>query len=686
MQRNLILGGLYRFTLIFIIIQVLVLKTFSQVILTGKVLDQTMRTPLAYVNIGLKNTAIGTISNPDGTFSIRIPEKHRKDTVLFSALGYGKKIIPIRFLNTGKSQTILLAERSILLSDVVVSAKKEKNKVYQLGNRDVSGGVLETDTLYAGYATSLLIEPTDDATKQGLEFPVYLEKAKLRILRNNLPAFKFRLRINEVDSATGKPGGDILQENLVVESTMRKGWLEFDLSHLQLVMTRPFFVTFEQILDKQDRTVIADGYREFMRAHPDKLVIDTIEFEGKKEPHLMIKGGGIDLPGTFIAISSKDWAAKEYTCYTRQTSFAEWMKVRGIVTAMVSVSNQPVVKKEQVKPCSSSDAVCKATKLVTEFMLETGTNGMQVCVSQNNELKWTGAWGYADVESKTNVTPQTKFRINSISKSLTSLALIKLASEGRLDLDAPIQNYLPEFPLKKYAITARQLAGHLAGIRDYHENDLSDLIRTEHYTNAIEALRIFKEDSLSFEPDTRFQYSTYGWNLLGALIEKLSNKHYLTYMEETIFTPLRMESTVGDDVTKKINNRSTFYDLTGVPNDLGDLSYKFAGGGLLSTTEDLVKFGNALLNERSLAAKERAVLFQSQKTKAGTETGYGLGWYTGVDRNGHRIWYHAGDMLSSSSWLVIYPDKNLVIALLANSQHAAAFDIYEIGELFYGNN
>jgi len=662
------------------------ISTFSQSTISGMILNQNDGSPIPYANIGIVRSSVGTISNIDGTFSIRIPEKLKRDTLLFSALGYGKKVIPIRFLNSDKPNTIVLPEQPSLLNDVVISAKREKNKVYQMGNKDVSGGVLETDTLYAGYSTALLIESSEELVKQGFEFPVYLEQARLRILRNNLPSFKFRVRLNEVDPITGQPGADLLRENVVVESTMRKGWLEFDLSNLRILITKPFFVTFEQILDKYDRTVIADGYREFMQVHPDRLVIDTIEFEGKKEPHLMIKRGGIDLPGTFIAISSKDWAAKRYTAYTRQTSFAEWVKVRGIVTAMVSVSNQPVTRREQPKPCSNTDPVCKATKLVETFIDETGVNGMQVCVSKNGETKWLGLFGDSNSQAQTPVSAQTKFRINSISKSVTSLALIKLVSEGKLDLDAPIQNYLPEFPTKKCPITARQLAGHLAGIRDYQEENLNDLIRTEHYNSSIDALNIFKDDALLFEPGSRFQYSSYGWNLLGSLIEKITGNPYLDYMNESVFGPIGMSSTMGDDATLIIPNRSTFYDLTGHPNDLGDISYKYASGGLLSTAEDLVKFGNQILNEKNVSSKERDILFQSQKTTDGKATGYGLGWYTGVDRNGHRIWYHAGDSFSSSSWLVIYPDRNLVIALLANTQHAAAFDIYEIGELFIGND
>ncbi|MCW5909969.1 MAG: serine hydrolase [Cyclobacteriaceae bacterium] len=677
----------HRFIFVFLVLHVGCLHAFSQpVIISGKLLNGKTKAPIPYANIGIMRSNAGTISNPDGTFSLRIPEKLKKDTLLVSALGFGKKPIPIQFLLVNQSPVILLHEQPTMLSDVSITAKREKNKIYQLGNRDVSGGVLETDTLYAGYATALLIESTAESKKQGLEFPVYVEKARLRILRNNLPSFKFRVRLNEVDSVSGHPGADMLRESVVMESTMRKGWLEFDLTSFKMLITKPFFATFEQILDKNDRTAIADGYREFIRAHPDRIKIDTIEFEGKKEPHMTIKRGGIDLPGTFIAVSSKEWAAKKYTCYTRQTSFAEWVKVRGIVTATVSVSNQPVTTKEKVTPCAKSDAVCNAQKVCENFMDETGVNGMQICVSRDGVVKWSGVFGYANVETQTPVTAQTKFRINSISKSLTSLALIRLMAERKFDPDAPVQKYVPEFPEKKYPVTARQLAGHVAGIRDYHENDLSDLIRTEHYASSIDALKIFSEDSLLFEPGTRFHYSSFGWNLLGALIEKISGKHYLTYMTETVFEPFGMQATIGDDATKEIPDRSTFYDLTGQPNDLGDISYKYAGGGLLSTAEDLVKFGNEILNGKSLTPKQREALFQSQKTKDGKDTGYGLGWYTGIDRNGHRIWYHAGDSFSSSSWLVIYPDDNLVVALVANSQHAAAFDIYEIGELFYRNN
>ena len=266
---------------------------------------------------------------------------------------------------------------------------------------------------------------------------------------------------------------------------------------------------------------------------------------------------------------------------------------------------------------------------------------------------------------------------------MTSAALIQLVSENKLDLDAPIQKYVSSFPAKKYPFTTRQLAGHLAGIRDYNEKDLNDLVRQEHYENATQAIKIFADDSLLFKPGTQFHYSTFGWNLIGAVIEGASGKSYLDYMQESIWKPMGMLNIGGDDNTKSIPARSKFYDANGNENEYGDFSYKYSGGGLLSTAEDLVKFGNELLHGNTLDRKLIKTLFETQFTSSNKATGYGLGWYVGKDKNDHRIWYHAGDMLSSSSYLIIYPDDDIVIAFLANSQEGTLFDVQKIGSLFY---
>lgn len=308
---------------------------FGQIIIEGKILDKNTRRPISYANLGVVNSNVGTISNPDGSFSIIIPQRLRDDTLTFSALGFSKRAIAVSDLNQRERNTIFLDERPILLETITINERRGKSRTFELGNAAFRGGVIETDTTYAGRAVALLIENREPFFQKDLQFPVYFEKARLRIFKNNLDSFKFRIRLNEIDSVTGQPGSDLLQQSIVVESTMRKGWLEFDLTSLGLQINGPFFITFEQILDLIDRIAITEGYRKFMTEHPEQVVIDTVESDGEKTIRKRFKGSGIDLPGTFIAIATSQFASENYSCFVRETSMGEWKKVRGIVTATV---------------------------------------------------------------------------------------------------------------------------------------------------------------------------------------------------------------------------------------------------------------------------------------------------------------------------------------------------------------
>lgn len=663
---------------LFVLIFIAVAKDcHSQIIIAGKVHTSNTNKPVAFANIGIVGSAIGSISNEDGSFSLPISSKNLKDSLTFSALGFGKRKVPIAYFLNGRTKTILLNEKTYTLNEVIIHERKEKNKVFKLGNLSHQGGVLETDTTYSGRSMALLIDP---ASHNDLQFPVYIQKASLRILRNNLPSFRLRIRLNYVDSLTGEPGEDILKKSIVVKSFIRSGWVDFDLSDLHQLIDGPFFITFEQIVDLDDRTRIANGYRHYIQDHPDKLKIDTIVFNGKKEVVRTLKSG-IDLPGTFIAISKSE----NKICYVRETSFDTWKKVRGIVTAYATLSNQALGNNISTDSYKCKSPSCKIKEICQDFLDETGMNGMQLAVVKDGVQKVSINLGFADISNQRLVTSDTRFRINSVSKSMTAAALIKLAEDGMIDLDAPVQKYLGDFPNIKDHFTVRQLAGHLAGIRHYNENDLSDFVRLKHYATSTEALEIIKNDTLLFKPNTKFHYSTFGWTIIGAVIEAVSHEKYGSFMEQTIFKPLHLNNSCLDDIEKSIQNRSKFYDAAGNENDYGDWSYKYAGGGLLSTAEDLVKFGNELLNGKYFDRRWKTALFESQKVD-NKNTGYGLGWYVGVDKNGNRIWHHAGDSFSSSSHLIIYPDHNLILSFLGNSQVGAAFDWQKIADIILANN
>jgi len=311
---------------------------YSQTLIRGRVFSQTDRNPIAYVNIGVINTTVGTISNEDGSFSLQIPDRHKTDTLLFSAIGFERKNISIQSLLAAEL-VIPLEEQVTQLKEITVASVKEKNKHFELGNGNYRGGTLETDTTYAGACMALLIENKNPYDKD-ISFPIYLEAARIRIYRNNLPSFKLRIRVYSVDSLTQQPDKDLLHKSVVAESTMKNGWLEFDLSTYKFIVNGPFFIAFERILTSTDRAAIATGYRDFKKNNPDDIKIDTVLFEGNKVVREVFKRGGIDLPGTFIGIASTDSARQQYTCYTRGTSFDKWEKVRGILSATVMLSNQ----------------------------------------------------------------------------------------------------------------------------------------------------------------------------------------------------------------------------------------------------------------------------------------------------------------------------------------------------------
>jgi len=221
--------------------------------------------------------------------------------------------------------------------------------------------------------------------------------------------------------------------------------------------------------------------------------------------------------------------------------------------------------------------------------LATRIPGVQVAVAVSGKLVWSEGFGYADAERKRPVTRETQFRIGSVSKPLTAAAVALLYQQGKLDLDAPVQRYVPSFPDKGYPITTRQLAGHLAGIRHYKDREF---FLNRRFATVLDGLTIFQDDSLLFPPGTRFSYSSYAWNLISAVVEGASGDDFLHYMSAHVLRPLGLAHTAPDRTDSLIPGRTQPYD-----RDSGgsyriapavDNSYKWAGGGFVSTAEDLV--------------------------------------------------------------------------------------------------
>jgi CubicO group peptidase (beta-lactamase class C family) len=252
------------------------------------------------------------------------------------------------------------------------------------------------------------------------------------------------------------------------------------------------------------------------------------------------------------------------------------------------------------------------------------------------------------------------------------MALGQLYEDGKLDLDAPIQAYLPKSPEKEATITTRMLAGHLGGIRHYKNYD--EFLSPAPYAAVSDALEIFKNDPVKVRPGTEYSYSTYGYSLISAVIESATNQDFLSYMTENVFGPIGMTHTVADHVVPIISNRSRFYRLQDgqlVNTPWVDNSNKWAGGGFLSTSEDLVRFGSAHLSDQFLHPETIKMMWTSQHTASGEETGYGIGWKIRIDDQGRIVVGHTGGSIGGTTNLRIYPKKELIIAVISNTSDAA---------------
>ena len=202
-----------------------------------------------------------------------------------------------------------------------------------------------------------------------------------------------------------------------------------------------------------------------------------------------------------------------------------------------------------------AEAIAKARELAADLVTKQGIPGLSVAVARRGTVIWSEGFGLADVESGVPVTSQTCFRAGSVSKVLTAAGVARLVEEGKLDLDAPIQRYVPGFPKKQWPITTRQLAAHTAGIRHYGDVEALRLKGAPHFASIREGLTLFQDDPLLSEPGTNYSYSSYGWTAVSAVIEGASGQEFLSFMSDAVFEPLGLRSIVPNHVDAIVPGR-----------------------------------------------------------------------------------------------------------------------------------
>jgi CubicO group peptidase (beta-lactamase class C family) len=280
---------------------------------------------------------------------------------------------------------------------------------------------------------------------------------------------------------------------------------------------------------------------------------------------------------------------------------------------------------------------------------------------------WVKGFGYADLENKVPAKPESAYRLASITKPFTSAAIMQLVEKGKIKLDAEIQAYVSYYPKQQWPVTVRQLLAHTGG-GQYGSGLGPEYVSTRDVVGRI------SQNKLTFEPDTKYEYTTSGYNLLGAAIEEVSGKSFGDYLRENIFLPLEMNDTRMNSERDLIPNRVRTYERVNGQIRVAqfvDVSTRFGGGGLIGTIPDLLKWARGVDAGKVLSKEYLDQMYTHHGLKNGRYAAldYVLGWWN-LALNGQWSPWHGGAQIGTSTLFYRCPSKNMAIAFAVNTHDA----------------
>jgi CubicO group peptidase (beta-lactamase class C family) len=310
----------------------------------------------------------------------------------------------------------------------------------------------------------------------------------------------------------------------------------------------------------------------------------------------------------------------------------------------------------------------ESRRLARALTVDGNLPGLSVAVAVDGAVVWAEGFGWSDVESRTPLTPLTRFRLGALSKPLTAVAAALLHDRGRLDLDAPVQRYVPAYPPKQWTITTRQLMGDVAGVHRIR-GDNNDAMPVGHCERIDEAVAMLADEPLLFEPGTQHRYSIWGWVLVSAAVQGAAGEPFARFMVRQVFEPLDM-------------TRTSVAETDGLADVAHhgrrpDYSCVAGGGAFLSTPTDLVRLGSAMLKPGQLKAETIAAFQTPTRLASGSSTSYALGWtVSSVQLTGApvRMVSHRGSPAGGTVSLLTFPALGLAVAAAANVTDASGVD------------
>lgn len=306
-----------------------------------------------------------------------------------------------------------------------------------------------------------------------------------------------------------------------------------------------------------------------------------------------------------------------------------------------------------------------------KFVREAPAAGLSIAVAHADELVYGKGFGFADLENQVPATPETLFRIGSITKSFTAAAILQLVEQERLRLSNTLGEVLPEYPEPGRAITIRQLLNHTSGIPsftsfpDYATKKREDLDREE-------MLEWFATKPLEFEPGTEFRYSNSGYYVLGLVIERVSGQSYEDYLKDHVLAPARLSATRYDWPEPIVPHRARGYSRAGDTfqhADFVSMSVPYAAGALASTALDLVRWMRALSTGAVISEASFTLMTSEAELGNGRTPPYGFGLAVG-ELNGQLVVRHAGGIDGFRSDIAYLPKSEWIVAVLVNSVNA----------------
>jgi len=332
----------------------------------------------------------------------------------------------------------------------------------------------------------------------------------------------------------------------------------------------------------------------------------------------------------------------------------------------LAITDAPVPVRHLAHQARYASAIDESQRALRDMVASGKTPGVAAAVTIGRDIVWSEGFGLANLELSVPVSSETRFGIGSISKTLTMAAAVRLWERGLLDLDAPVERYLPDFAHKGRGITVRRLAAHQSGLSDAFSAE--HYATTRHFETLESAYREIQQAPLDHQPGARAVYATGTYTIIGRVLEAVTGRDYQTVMREEIFDRAHV-AIIPNDRRAIVAHRSGFYanrDGGGFENgQFFDPSYRLPGAGYLATARELAQFGASLLGPTLLSDRGRCEMFRPVTLADGTPTEYALGLQSATGAHGP-VLHIPGGGIGISSWLFIYPERDMVIALLAN--------------------